>query len=419
MPPDSRANTPFGRAVFHTTRLPIKNYAGRVTEEQSILVRVSGKDRPGITADLLGLLSGAGAAVGDIEQVVVRGHLTLCVLVTVPAGRDLIKELLLFGWERQIEIDFEVVLGPPVPTGALSVVTLLGNELSPQVLAEATSAIAASGANIDRIVRLSKYPIWTYEFLIEGGDYRQLQEALVDLASSRPIDVALQPGGLSRRAARLVVLDMDSTLIQNEVIDLLADEAGCGPEVEKITSQAMAGELDFSDSLRRRVALLAGQPVSIIDRAMERLELTPGTRTFTRTLRRLGYRVAVISGGFSQFTDYLAAELDLDHAHSNHLEIKDGVLTGELLGPIVDRRRKADLLIQIAEAEDVPLAQVVAVGDGANDLDMLSVAGLGIAFNAKPAVSDAADTSLRVPYLDAILFLLGVSREEIEAADAM
>lgn len=386
--------------------------------EQSVLVRVSGQDRPGIIADLLSLLASAGATVSDIEQVVVRDHLTLCVLVTVPTGRDLIKELLLFGWERKIEVDFEVVSAPAKQTTDHHVVTVLGTELSPALLAEATGAIAAAGANIDRIVRLSKYPVWSYEFLIDGGDFPKLQETLVELASQRPIDVAIQPGGLVRRAARLVVLDMDSTLIQNEVIDLLADEAGCGEAVAKLTEQAMTGEVDFTDSLRERVALLAGQPESIIERAKERLVLTRGTRTFTRTLRRLGYRIAVISGGFTQFTDHLAAELDIDHAHANLLEIRDGVITGELLGPVVDRRRKAELLRQIAEAEDVPLAQVVAVGDGANDLDMLAAAGLGIAFNAKPAVNDAADASLRVPFLDAILFLLGVTREEIEAADA-
>ena len=386
--------------------------------EQSVLVRVSGQDRPGIIADLLSLLASAGATVSDIEQVVVRDHLTLCVLVTVPTGRDLIKELLLFGWERKIEVDFEVVSAPAKQTTDHHVVTVLGTELSPALLAEATGAIAAAGANIDRIVRLSKYPVWSYEFLIDGGDFPKLQETLVELASQRPIDVAIQPGGLVRRAARLVVLDMDSTLIQNEVIDLLADEAGCGEAVAKLTEQAMTGEVDFTDSLRERVALLAGQPESIIERAKERLVLTRGTRTFTRTLRRLGYRIAVNSGGFTHFTDHLAAELDIDHAHANLLEIRDGVITGELLGPVVDRRRKAELLRQIAEAEDVPLAQVVAVGDGANDLDMLAAAGLGIAFNAKPAVNDAADASLRVPFLDAILFLLGVTREEIEAADA-
>jgi phosphoserine phosphatase len=214
-----------------------------------------------------------------------------------------------------------------------------------------------------------------------------------------------------------VVLDVDSTLIQDEVIELLAAEAGSLDQVRALTEQAMAGEVDFEDALRQRVALLEGLDLAALDRARGAMRLTPGARTFVRTLRRLGYTVGIVSGGFTHFTDRLAEELSLDHAVANQLEIVDGRLTGRVTGPVVDRRRKAELLAEFAAADGIPLSQVVAVGDGANDLDMLSAAGLGIAFNAKPVVQEAADTTVNVPYLDAILFVLGVTRDEVERAD--
>jgi phosphoserine phosphatase len=217
-----------------------------------------------------------------------------------------------------------------------------------------------------------------------------------------------------RRAQRLIVLDVDSTLIQNEMIDLLADQAGVGAECAAITEQAMQGELDFEESLRARVSLLAGQPVEIIDAAYDLLELTTGAETFIRTLKRLGYKVAVVSGGFTSFTDRLRRELDIDYSHANTLEVRRGILTGELTGPIVDRAAKASLLTLMAQQEGIAAEQVVAVGDGANDLDMLSAAGLGVAFCAKSVVRQAADASLTTPHLDAVLFLLGVRREELE-----
>lgn len=389
-----------------------------VSSPRTILIRVTGTDRPGVTTDLLALLAGLDADVEDMEQVVVRGQLTLGLAVLVPAGRDMVKEVLLFGWERGLDIDFEVVDSTPTRQASRHVVTALAPSLQPADLAHTTGAITASGGNIDRIVRMSRYPVWSYEFLVSDCDAEKLQAALIDVASERKIDIALQPHGLARRSTRLVVLDVDSTLIRNEVIDLLADVGGHGPEVAELTRQAMAGEIDFAASLEQRVALLAGQPESAIDEAIKGMVLTPGARTFVRTLRRLGYRVAIISGGFTHFTDHLKHELGLDHAHANRLEVANGVLTGRVIGDIVDAEAKATLLRRIAAIEGVPVEQTVAVGDGANDLPMLRAAGLGIAFNAKPVVQDAADTTVNVPYLDAILFMLGVTREEVEAADA-
>ena len=385
---------------------------------QTILVRVTGLDRPGITSDLLSLLASLDAELQDIEQVVVRRQLTLGLAVLVPAGRDLVKELLLFGWERSLDVDFEIVDATPTRHAKRHVITALGPELSPDALARTSGAIAASGGNIDRIHRLSRFPVWSYEFLVEGGDSNKLQASLMDVAVEESIDIAVQPYGLSRRSSRLVVLDVDSTLIRNEVIDLLADEAGCKEQVAALTDQAMRGDLDYADALEQRVALLQGTPVSAVDRVITQMVLTPGAKSFVLSPRRLGYRIAIISGGFTHFTDHLATQLDLDHAYANRLEIVDGVITGRIEGDIVDAKAKAELLESIAENEGVPIEQTVAVGDGANDLPMLQKAGLGIAFNAKPVLRGVADTTVNVPYLDAILFMLGVTREEVEAADA-
>ena len=385
---------------------------------QTILIRVTGQDRPGITTELLSLLSSLGAEVQDIEQVVVQRQLTLGLATSAPTGRDLVKEVLLFGWERDLEIDFEIIDSTPSQQVKRHVVTALASDLSPKALALTSGAITKSGGNIDRIHRLSRFPVWSYEFLVEGANPEELRASLMDVAAQEAIDIAVQPHDLSRRSSRLVVLDVDSTLIRNEVIDLLADEAGHSEEVQQLTELAMQGELDYSEALKQRVRLLAGSNIEIVEKAISRMVLTAGARTFIRTLKRLGYRVAIISGGFTHFTDVLAKDLDLDHAYANKLEVIDGVITGRIEGDIVDAETKAKLLELVALEEGIPLEQTVAIGDGANDLPMLQKAGLGIAFNAKPVLVGAADTSLNVPYLDAILFMLGVSREEVEAADA-
>ncbi len=387
-----------------------------MSARETLLVRISGPDQTGITTAAMGILAAADASVHDVEQIVVRGQITLEIVVDVPRGQNVLKDLLLLGWERGLNIDFDMVDSAPAVSVPSLIVSIIGAELGPTDLETVTAAIAKSNGNIERIRRLAKYPVWCYEFEVHGGHLEEMRTLLIDSAADNPrFDVAVQRSGLRRRAQRLIVLDVDSTLIKNEMIDLLADQAGVGEQCAAITEAAMAGEIDFEQSLRQRVALLAGQPVEIIDHAYEQLQLTAGARTFIRTLKRLGYKIAIVSGGFVSFTDRLKSSLELDHAFANELEVRRGVLTGELVGPIIDRAAKARLLTELAAEEDIDVEQVVAVGDGANDLDMLSAAGLGVAFCAKKVVREAADATLSTPHLDAVLFLLGVRREEVLA----
>ena len=383
----------------------------------TVLVSVHGPDRPGITAGLMDVLTETDALVYDVEQIVVRGRLTLNVLIGVTGEKSTIRDLLFYGWTKDLHIDFEVIDEAPKPAKPLSIVTLIGVTVGPDDFGAIAAAIATGQGNIERIYRLSRYPVVSYELAVSGGDLDVIRAGLVDAVTTRPVDVAIQRDGLERRARRLVVMDVDSTLIENEVVNLLADEAGMGDEVSRITAAAMAGEVDFEESLRQRVKLLAGLDEAALEAVSGRITVTKGARTFIRTLKRLGLVTAIVSAGFTRFADALAEDLEIDYSLSNTLEVEEGRLTGGLTGELVDGPRKARFLEDIARKEDVPLTQVVAVGDGANDLDMLAAAGLGIAFNAKPVVKDHADTALSVPFLDAILFLMGIRREHVDAAD--
>jgi phosphoserine phosphatase len=323
------------------------------------------------------------------------------------------------GLAADLGLEAEITAGsgrsdPPSRSGRLHV-TLLGSPLRPDAIGTVAGRIAASGANIDRIGRLAQRPVTCIEMDVSGGDPVALRADLAQAAGEVGVDVAVQRSGLHRRALRLVVMDVDSTLITGEVIDLLAARAGCAEEVAMITAAAMRGELDFASSLRERVALLAGLDAGVLDDVRRELRLTAGARTLIRTLGELGYKFGIVSGGFIQVIGPLAAELGIGYVAANELGIEAGKLTGRVVGPVIDRAGKAEALRGFARDAGVPLSQTVAIGDGANDLDMIAAAGLGVAFNAKPAVRDAADTSVSVPYLDAVLYLLGISSEDVAA----
>lgn len=388
----------------------------------TLLVTLTGRDRPGVTSRLFSELAAHDLAVLDVEQVVIRGRLVLGVLLACGREPDLTAiHRQVTALAADLAMEAEITMGSgeqaPRPRGGLHV-TVLGNPLTPPVVAAIAGRIAASGANIDRIGRLARRPVTCIEFDVSGANPDGLRTVLARDSAALGVDVAVQRGGLHRRAMRLVVMDVDSTLLTGEVIDMLAERAGTTAECAALTEAAMRGDLDFADALRKRVGLLAGLDASVLADLLGRLRLAPGARTLVRTLNRLGYRCGVVSGGFTQVTDWLTAELDLDYAAANTLEIAGGKLTGRIIGQLIDRPGKERMLRQFADQAGVPLSQTVAVGDGANDIDMIAAAGLGIAFNAKPAVRNAADTSVSVPHLDAILYLLGISGDDVEAAEA-
>jgi phosphoserine phosphatase len=389
-------------------------------ERPTLLVTLTGTDRPGLTSAVLSTLATRGLEVIDAEQVVLRGRLVLGVLLSAPRDhKDLKEELKSLANVLDVDISVKKGVGDNEPRRkGRSQVTIIGHPLSAAGLAAVAGRIADTGANIDRISRMARYPVTAMEIAVSGAEPESLRTVLAQEGVRQGLDIAVQDGGLYRRAKRLIVMDVDSTLIQGEVIEMLAAHAGRLAEVAAVTEQAMRGELDFAESLRHRVAALEGLPVSALDEVYAAIELAPGARTLVRTLKRLGYQFAIVSGGFSQITGKLAADLGIDYAKANELEIADGKLTGRVVGEIVDRPGKATALRRFAAESGTPLTQTVAIGDGANDLDMLAAAGLGVAFNAKPVVRAAADTHLSVPYLDTILYLLGITREEVENADA-
>jgi phosphoserine phosphatase len=386
----------------------------------TLLITVTGPDRPGVTAAVFEAVALPGISVLDVEQIVVRGRLTLSVLLDV-GSQDGSAMAAVHAAGARLGMSVSCVAGTgdnaPRRSGRLHV-TLIGAPLLPTAVAAIADRLARRGANIDRILRLARWPVTAVQLDVSGDDVTVLRSELAEAASAHGVDVAVSPAGLARRGRRLVVMDVDSTLIRDEVIELLAEHADRRAEVAAVTERAMRGELDFTASLHQRVACLAGLPASVLDDVRAAVRLTPGARTLCRTLRRLGFTLAVVSGGFLEVVGPLAESLGIHHAHANRLEVHDGVLTGRVLGGVVDRAGKATALRRFAELEGLPLARTVAIGDGANDLDMLAAAGLGVAFNAKPVVRSQADAAVNVPYLDAVLYLLGIPRAEIEEADA-
>lgn len=389
-------------------------------EQFTGLILLSGVDKPGITASLFEVLSAFAITVVDIEQVVIKDRLILTVLIALNPAHESAIAADLENCATSLDVDIATLFSyegkSAVSTKAgLVHVVILSTKMNPTAISELATGMSEIGANIERITRLASTPVTAIEFVLSGANQEKLSQVLSPIASRNGIDIAVQPGGLQRHARKLVQLDVDSTLIQQEVIELLAAKAGVADEVITITDKAMRGELDFEQSLRARVALLKGLPVSAISEVQQQILLTPGARTLISTLHTLGHTVAVVSGGFIDVIAPLLKELNIKHFKANTLGVENGVLTGEVTGPVIDRAAKAAALREFAALESISMEQTIAIGDGANDLDMIAAAGLGIAFNAKPAVKAAADSSLSQPYLDSVLYLLGISKEEIES----
>lgn len=396
------------------------------------LISVNGEDRPGVTHSLSSVLATYNVTILDIGQAVIHKMLSLGMLVRVPDtahSAPILKDLLFKAHELGVQIRFDAVEVEEYNNWvgqqgkARHIITLLGERLEAEHIAAVTELLALHGLNIDIIHRLSgripvvesaRAPYACVEMSVRGiaEDADALRARFLELSHDTGIDIAFQADDLYRRHRRLVAFDMDSTLIQTEVIDELARAAGVGEEVSAITEAAMRGELDFQESLRRRLALLKGLDVSVMAEIAERLPLTDGTERLLEMLNRLGYKTAIISGGFTYFGQYLQKKLGVDHVFANELEIVDGKLTGNVVGEIVDGERKAACLQELATRENISLKQVVAVGDGANDLPMLRLAGLGIAFRAKPIVKQHAHHALSTVGLDGILYLIGVRDRE-------
>jgi phosphoserine phosphatase len=397
-----------------------------VTPATAVLITVTGPDKPGVTSVLFAALTRHGVDVLDVEQVVIRGRLVLGVLVATdrdPEGLQEMVEQAMASVHMHVDTEIGANTAGTGRRSSSHVLVVLGRPVTARAFAVVARALAGIGVNIDAIRRVADYPVTGLELLISAAeDTREadaaLRSMLAEVSVLANVDLAVERVGLARRAKRLIVFDVDSTLVQGEVIEMLAALAGHAAEVCAITEAAMRGELDFEQSLRQRVALLAGMPEGMLDDVAAQLRLTPGARTTVRTLKRLGFRCGAVSGGFDRVVARLADDLGLDFHAANQLEIIDGVITGRLLEPVVDRAGKADALRRFAAEFGIPLGQCVAVGDGANDIDMLAAAGLGIAFNAKPVLREVADAALSHPYLDAVLFVLGVTRDEVEAADA-
>lgn len=390
-----------------------------------LILTISGKDQPGVTAGLTTTLSKLPVYIRQLEQIVLQGHLILGISVmakdapndeTFARATELTEQ---FAATRNLHVDARSIHTDELSTWREHlIVTVLGAPLLPSSVASITSTIADAGGNIDRIRQVASYPVTAVEFEVGGVSKATLRDQLSAVARANHIDIAVQESGLDRRGVHLIVMDVDSTFIQDEVIELLAARAGVEAEVAEITARAMNGEIDFEQSLRERVAMLKGLSATALTEVLGDITFTPGAKTLTRTLNRIGFQVALVSGGFIEVVKPLADSLGVTNVRANKLAVVDGVLTGELDGPVIDREAKATALREFAAHYGIPMSRTIAIGDGANDLDMLNEAALGIAFNAKPFVRDAAHASVNTPYLDTVLYVLGITREQIERSDA-
>lgn len=394
---------------------------------EQILVSVTGQDRPGLTASVMEILARYDAQILDIGQADIHSTLSLGILIRISEQNSghVMKDLLFKATELRVNINFSPITVEDYEAWVERqgkkryILTIIGRSLSAKQVEAATKIIAAHGLNIDSILRLSgrrsvkresKHVRACIEFSLRGTpiDQARMQEELMRMSTELGIDFSFQKDDMYRRMRRLICLDMDSTIIQTECIDELAMRAGVGEQVKAITARAMRGEIDFKESFKERVALLKGLDVSVMQDIAEHLPITEGAERLMSVLKRCGYKIAILSGGFTYFGEYLQRKFGIDYVYANELEIdEDGKLTGNYVGPIVDGQRKAELLKLIAQVEKVNLAQTIAVGDGANDLPMISEAGLGIAFHAKPRVAANARQSINTIGLDGILYFLG------------
>ena len=401
--------------------------------KEIVLINITGKDKPGLTASLTNILAQYEVTILDIGQAVIHDYLSLGILVEIPSAHtssSILKDLLFQAHELGIQIRFSAIDEKRYEAWAVKygrerrIITLLGRRLTAAQLSEVTAAIAANHLNIDVITRLSgrvsldvpgSFPKACVQFTVSGqlDEPGRFRGRLLEISEKTGIDISFHVDDIYRHARRLVVFDMDSTLIRGEVIDVLANHAGAGQQVARITESAMNGEIDFKESFSRRVALLKGLDEMVLARVAENLILTEGAERVIHTLKKLGYKIGIISGGFNYFGEALQKRLNLDYVFANLLEIENGKVTGNVTGDIIDGWRKAEILKTIATVENISMQQTIAIGDGANDLPMLSIAGLGIAFHAKSIVKKNTQKSISSVGLDGLLYLMGISEREI------
>lgn len=405
-----------------------------VEDKEIILLKVSGQDKPGVTAGLTSILASYDAIILDIGQADIHDTLSLGILFEIKTGSSsaaVLKDLLFKAYELGIKVNFIPITIPDYEIWVKGqrkqryIINILGETLTAVQLAAVTKIMSDQNLNIDSIIRLTgrvsvvekeEYPRSCIQLSVTGNiiDKTAINASFMQISGDLDVDIAFQEDNMYRRNRRLVCFDMDSTLIQTEVIDELAELAGVGEQVRAITESAMNGEIDFSQSFKKRMALLEGLSEEVLQNVAENLPITKGAHRLMKALKYYGYKTAILSGGFTYFGEYLQKELGIDYVYANQLEIKDGKLTGNYLGEIVDGKKKAEYLKSIAEKEGIHINQTIAVGDGANDLPMLNLAGLGIAFHAKPKVKENASTSISSLGLDGILYLLGYHDRHID-----
>jgi len=402
--------------------------------KEIILINITGQDKPGLTSSLTDILAQYEVAILDIGQAVIHDYLSLGILIEIPSAHSsssILKDLLFKAHKLGIQIRFSAI-DEESYTGWASgygqerlIITLIGRKLTAAQLSKVTAVIAANQLNIDVITRLSGrvfldapglLPKACVQLTVSGtlDNPANLRGRLLEISNETGIDISFHVDDIYRHARKLVVFDMDSTLIQGEVINVLAERAGVGDRVSQITASAMDGQIDFKESFTQRVALLKGLDANVLPEIARNLVLAEGAERVIQTLKKLGYKIGIISGGFDFFGEYLQNKLGLDYVFANVLEIQHGKITGNISGDIIDGPKKAELLKTIATVENISLQQTIAVGDGANDLPMISIAGLGIAFHAKPIVKENTDQSISSVGLDGLLYLMGISEREIQ-----